>query len=153
VSKLARIITASFVGIAAVIALLSQMPTALNAWCTYFGFWCTYEVTSPVIVAAIQGGNPCASQVVPVCVEATTQYRRLLYDKKSWTVVITQQAGPQKNGRPPASPDTASGWFQSQNDRNDASKICVTIFAVTGACEVKPSITGQLKAIERITIF
>lgn len=150
-SKLAKTITAIFFGIAAVIGVLSQLPSALSAWCNYFGFWCTYEVASPIITATIQGGNPCASQVVPVCIGATTRYRRLSPDTMKFE--ISKQAGPIKNGKAPNSPDTASGWYRDSRDLFDSSKICIRVFAVTGECEVKPQITGQLKATERITIF
>jgi hypothetical protein len=151
VSKLAKIITGGFVGIAAVIGVLSQMSNALDAWCAYFGFWCTYEVASPIVTATIQGGNPCSGQGVPVCIEATTKYRRLSLDTMKFE--ITKQSGPTKNGKVFNVPDTASGWFHDQKDPFNSSKICIQVFAVTGACEVKPSITGQLKATERITIF
>jgi hypothetical protein len=43
-----------------------------------------------------------------------------------------------------------TGWFRRQEDEATPQKACITVFARTGACEKKFSITGQLKVDETI---
>jgi hypothetical protein len=148
---LSKIITGLFVGFAAVVAVIGNMDGAITSWCKYFGFLCAYEVTGPLTTAKITGGNPCSNQFVPLCIEPTTKYRRLILSTMKF--VTTKPVGTFKDGVPLKGDETTAGWFHQPNDSFNSEKICITVFARTGACEIKPDITGQPRAMERITIF
>jgi hypothetical protein len=46
--SLVKFVSTGFVALAAVVALIAQLPGAVGAWCDYFGFWCTYDVSKDI---------------------------------------------------------------------------------------------------------
>jgi hypothetical protein len=75
--SLAKFVSTCFVAFAAVVALVAQLPGAIDAWCAYFGFWCTYDVTPKDISAFVSLGNPRNSDGRKVCL-TPGPYRRLI---------------------------------------------------------------------------
>jgi hypothetical protein len=146
-----KIISAAFAGFVAIVALLGNLDGARKGWCDNIGLLCSSEITSPVTTRATTLGNNCKSDDrAPLCLEPTTKYRRL--DTSSIQFLVTTPGGPVAIA-PATAVDNNAGWFHGPKDEVSSSKICITVFARTLACEHPQKITGSLKAIERITIF
>ena len=156
-----KIVSTGFVALAAVVALIAQLPGAIGAWCDYFGFLCTYPVAPVDISAFVPPGNPCGNGwdgPRKICL-TPGPYRRLVVSSLKFVPANPLRSGyiydrfndgdPAK--KPPGAPFSGSGWYPLPD--NDSKQICVMTYAATGGCEYKFGINGTINARERVTIF
>lgn len=139
--------------VAAIAALVTQVETIHDAWCKYIGLGCTFEVSSAPITVSAGGTNDgksdvCKSKAPTLCVSPTTSWRKL--DITSGKFIASSVEGNYDDGDKKKAAPSMAGWYpQSASPK----EICVIVFASTGACETRFSVTGALKAKESISLW
>jgi hypothetical protein len=156
--RFATTISTTFVAVAAVIALIAQIPPAVTAWCGYFGFWCTYDLTPLDISGVVGPGSHCAGfDRSDFCFTPENSRYRLVAS----TLKFERAPGfhpepyPFNNGDPTKAPPPAraysgSGWYPIEVSQR---KLCVRSYALTGDCDYRYAISGTLHLKQRLTIF
>lgn len=149
--RMVSIITAVAVAVGAILTVLSNLDSAVKGWCNNIGLGCIFKV-SKTVSATVSPGNPCDNDYKQLCVEPTTKYRRFVVS----SMKFDEKAGihPLGNYTPGKLTDASNtGWYLNKTDAITPEKICITVFARTGACERKFSISGQITVDERTTIW
>jgi hypothetical protein len=148
------VLTGAAIAVIGTIAgVLSQLENIHGSWCKYFGIFCTFEISSAPITVSAGGTNDgnsdvCKSKAIPLCVSPTTSWRKL--DTNSRRFIATSVEGNYDDGDPKKAVPSMAGWYPDL-DNTTPQKICVIVFARTGACETRFSVTGKLTATEHIS--
>lgn len=147
--SMAIIITA----VAGAAAFLGNVDKISSLWCSYIGFVCTYNLTSPTVSEASGGTSRNSSDICKehkdeLCINKSTRFRSIITSSVRFEI-HDQSGGALLDGGAPGNDPIGThriGWFITQNSTD---KACAIVFARTSACETKVSITGQLTAKEK----
>lgn len=152
-AKFMSLITIIIASIAGFAALTGNIDKINQFWCTYIGFICTYDLSSPSVSESSGGtsrndSDVCKTHQDEPCLRPSTRFRSIIPSSVKFEI-SEQSGGALLDGGPPGNDPIGThriGWFITRSSNGEA---CATVFARTSACETKVSISGRLIAKEK----